>query len=231
MIRIAVVDDHTLVREGICKLVNSLGGFEVVLEAEHGEEFLELLPHTPVDVVLLDLMMPVMDGYETCMQVVNSYPDIKVMILSQFYSKESVSKIIELGAHGYLSKCCTALLLKQSINSIYDEGFYLDKKIKECIKDAFGSDAYLGNEASSIQLTERELEIVNCVIHQMSSAEIGEKLCISKFTVENHRTNMIKKTNSKNFVGVLLHAFKHEMPKLREYEANYVKKNNNNLLN
>ena len=124
MIRVGIVDDHALFRKGLIMMVESFEGISVVLEASDGRQFLDALDETDLDLVLLDLQMPNMDGYKTCEVLRERYPDLRILIISQQTTRESIHKVMELGAHGYFTKNSDPAQLESAIRSLNDKGFY-----------------------------------------------------------------------------------------------------------
>jgi two-component system response regulator DegU len=136
MLKIGIVDDHQLFRKGLALLVNSFKDAEVALEAGNGKELLDLLETITIDILLLDIQMPEMDGYETCTIVRERYPNIKVLIVSQLTTREAVHKIMEFGAHGFFSKNSDPYQLEHAILSINDKDFYFGKELGTIIREA-----------------------------------------------------------------------------------------------
>lgn len=136
MLRIGIVDDHLLFRKSMTLLINSFEGMRVVIDAENGKQFLGQLSTNVIDVVLLDIQMPVMDGYETCKLLLSRFPEVKILIISQLTSRESIHKIMELGAHGYFTKNTNPEQLELAIRSMHEEGFYFGLELGTVIKEA-----------------------------------------------------------------------------------------------
>lgn len=210
MLRVGIVDDHLLFRRSMTLLINSFDGMQVVVDAENGKLFLNQLQHETVDVVLLDIQMPVMDGYETCKQLLLSYPNVKILIVSQLTSRESIHKTMELGAHGYFTKNSDPNQLELALRSIHEEGYYFGQELGSVIKEAM-----LWENKNPVEevnrkdlFSERELQVIRMICKEMKSKEIAEKLFITIRTVESHRTHVMEKSNSKNFIGVILFALK-----------------------
>ena len=121
MIRVGIVDEHLLFRRSMSLLIDSFKNIKTVLVAENGKIFLEKIVDNPIDVVLLDIQMPVMNGYQTCEKILELYPEVKILIVSQLSTKESIHKVIELGAHGYFTKNSDPEQLENAIRSINDK--------------------------------------------------------------------------------------------------------------
>lgn len=220
MLRVGIVDDHILFRKSLSLLINSFHEMIVVIEAQNGKDFLIELKDTPVDVVLLDLQMPIMDGFDTCDIIAKNYPEIKILIVSQLTNRESIDKIIEYGAHGYFTKNSNPEQLELAIRNTTEHGFYFGAELGKVIKDALlYREKVLPEleEKPNAILTDRECEILKMICHEMSSREISEKLHLNVRTVDTHRKNILLKTNSKNFIGALLFAFKHGIISISDF--------------
>lgn len=211
MLRVGIVDDHKLFRKSLSLLVDSFKETEVVLDAENGLQLLEFLKTVSVDLLLLDIQMPEMDGFETCLILRKKYPDIKVLIISQLATKESIHKVMELGAHGFFSKNSNPEQLELAIKNIYEKDFYFGQELGTVLREAilweknYKIDDYA---LSTAQISPRELDVIKLACREYSSSEIAEKLFISVRTVETHRKRMMEKTHSKNFIGVVLFILK-----------------------
>lgn len=209
-LRIAIVDDHLLFRRSMTLLVNSFNGMHVAIDAENGKQFLSKLVSTPIDVVLLDIEMPIMDGYETCKQILNKYPDVKILIVSQLSSRESIHKIMELGAQGYFTKNSNPEQLEMAIRNVHEEGFYFGLELGSVIKEALlweKNNAINQVDPKSL-FSVREMQIIKMICKEHKSKEIADKLFINVRTVESHRKHVMDKTGTKNIIGVILFALK-----------------------
>jgi two-component system, NarL family, response regulator DegU len=211
MLNIAIVDDHQLFRKSLSLLISTFDGIHVAIEASNGKEFINALEETLVDLVLLDIQMPEMDGYETCKILHELHPDIKILIVSQLTTKESIHKIMDLGAHGYFTKNSNPEQLEFAIKSLSDKGFYFGMELGEVLREAILWEKKAVKKVidSTVFLSKRELEVISMASQELSSAEIADRLCINIRTVETHRKRVMEKTRAKNFIGVVLFALKH----------------------
>ncbi|MGK4567737.1 response regulator [Flavobacterium sp. 3HN19-14] len=219
MLRIGIVDDHKLFRKSLSLLINSFDGMEVVLDADNGKVFLEKLADTPIDIVLLDIQMPEMNGFETCKILHLQYPEILILIVSQLTSKESIHKIMEIGAHGYFTKNSDPNLLESAIRSLEEKGFFFEMEFGSVMREALrwqSDEIPKGEDLPEMILSDRELQIIKMTAGELNSTEIGEILCITKRTVEGHKVRILEKTNSKNFIGVVLYALRHGILMIEE---------------
>ncbi len=217
MLRIAVTDDHTLFRKSLSFLINSFKNMEVVLEASNGQELLEKLKHQSIDILLLDLQMPKMDGFQTYQRLNTEYPDIKVLVLTFLNEVEIIRKIMELGVHGYFTKNTDPNELERALLKLNEDGFYFEKSLANIIKDIIEKPPLnISIEQQPVTFTERETEILRLTLKEYSGIEIADTLYISPKTVEKHKRNLMEKTQSKNFIGVIMYAFSYEILSLNE---------------
>lgn len=218
MLRVGIVDDHLLFRRSMTLLINSFEGMSVVLDAENGKIFLEKLTNKPVDVVLLDIQMPVMDGYATCKQLLQNFPEVKILVVSQLSTRESIHKILELGAHGYFTKNTDPEQLESALMNVHEKGFYFGLELGTVIKEAMLWEKRNSKIIFNTKelLSERELQIIKMICREMKSKEIADKLFINIRTVESHRKNIMDKIEAKNFIGVVLYALRNEILSLEE---------------
>lgn len=219
MIKVAFVDDHQLFRKSLSLLISTFDGIQVTYDTDDGLAFLEVAKSEFFDVLLLDIQMPIIDGYEVCKRLKEINSDIKILIISQLTSKEVVHQIMECGANGFFTKNSPPDLLEHAIKSVIEKDYYFDMELAAVVREAIlwekKSDQNL-EVTLAISLTTREIEIIKMVSQEMSSKEIGEALFISNRTVEKHRIRIMEKTSSKNFIGVVLFALRANLIKLTE---------------
>ncbi|MEN9949015.1 MAG: hypothetical protein RL106_1838 [Bacteroidota bacterium] len=214
MINIALVDDHNLFRTSLAAWLNNHEKLNVVLECENGKELQLFLNKHQVDVVLLDIQMPEMDGIATCEWLTRTHPGIKILIVSFLKDVDVIYQMMQRGAHGYFSKEAAPEELADAIQSLDYTSFFFNHSIRHIIQEAKkwkpkGEKTEIKSSSHSDQLfTQREVEILKWVSQGMKSAEIGDKMNIDVRTVETHRRNIIEKTPAKNMIGAVLWAFK-----------------------
>jgi DNA-binding NarL/FixJ family response regulator len=211
MIRIALVDDHQLFRKSLTSLLNSSDDFEIIYDTDDGLHFIEYAKAVNIDVVLLDIQMPILSGFEVCKQLKMMNPEIKILIISQLTSKEVIHYVMECGADGFCSKNSSPEHLEIAIRKIMEHDYYFDNELGSVIRDAIlwdkNSNLYF-DFSKSVTYTKREVEIIKMVCREMSTKQIANSLFISSRTVDNHKKNIMNKTQTKNFVGVILFALK-----------------------
>ena len=213
MLKVALIDDHKLFRKSLAALVGTFDGVEVVFETDSGKEFLEFLEsNKDIDLVLMDIQMPEMDGYKLCTKTLNAHDTIKILMISQLSSKETIRHVMQSGAHGFITKNSEPEQLELAIRNMDGNGFYLGPELGSILKDLM----LYQQTANDFQpdanfLTDREKQVIQLICKGKSSAEIAEELFIHQRTVETHRQRMITKVGAKNFIGVIVFALKHNL--------------------
>jgi DNA-binding NarL/FixJ family response regulator len=211
--KIIIVDDHLLFREGMKLLIENEGMGEVIAEADNGQAFLDLLEHHQPDLVLMDIEMPVMGGLEATIKAIASRPDLKILVLSMLSRKDNYTDMINAGAMGFVLKSSGKHELEKAIRTVTGgESFFSNELLRQIISN-FGKQTSVSAISSDIdlQLTERELEILQCLCKGLTSIEIADQLCRSIKTIEAHRSKLLQKTNSKNTINLVLFAIKNKL--------------------
>ncbi|MCB9186814.1 MAG: response regulator transcription factor [Flavobacteriales bacterium] len=204
-IRLILVDDHQIVLDGLKALLDDLDGFDCVATAANGQKALELLNVFDVDVVLMDLDMPVLNGVEATRRIKKEYPNIKVISLTQHSERAMVQQLLECGSDGYLLKNIAQDDLAASIKKVVGgERVFSDEVSMGLVGKAVEKNA----NGVEVELTEREIEILALIAEGLSSKQIGEKLFISPRTVDTHRTNLMNKLDIHNVAGLIRFALK-----------------------
>jgi two-component system nitrate/nitrite response regulator NarL len=205
MIKIAIADDHQMFIDGIKSLLKGNKNMLVSLEATNGEQLLSLLKEQPTEVILMDVNMPVMDGIEATKQVKKLFPEIKVIMLTMFSSKDYIEKLLRAGANGYVLKNTGKEELTTAIEKVMQGESYFSKEVTERIMEGLqGKKAE--NNPHMVELTEREKDVLRLIVQELTSHEIADKLFISFHTVETHRKNLISKLQVKNIAGLVKYA-------------------------
>ncbi len=207
-IKVLIVDDHQLVVDGLKSLLSGKENIEVVAEANNGKEALEVLSETPADVVLMDVEMPVMNGWDATKLIVTRYPKTKVIGLSSFSEKAIVRKMLAAGVSGYILKNIDKEVLIEAITTVNDGLTYYCSEISLSLLKPSAEEAFeLQTQQSSPDLlSSRETEILKLIGKGLSTKEIGSKLFISYKTVNAHREHIMKKLNIHNVVGLVRYA-------------------------
>lgn len=208
-IKIVLVDDHKLFIDGLYSLLATQPDFEVVGQASNGKEALHLLNKQLPDVMIMDLNMPIMDGEAASEKIAQLYPSIKILVLSMYNTITLSSRLKRLGIKGYLPKDTDSELLFSVIREL-SIGNCRFEPTENAIVDEnqfTSADVFLKKQ----KLTRREVEILKLICQNLSSKEIANKLCISLFTVDTHRKNMMQKLNIDQKTGLVYFAMKHNL--------------------
>ena len=193
-IKVLIVDDHAIVRDGICSLLALAGDIEVVGEAANGMEGLEKVGELLPDVVLMDMAMPVMGGLEAIRRIRKEFAGVKILALTQYDDKEHVFPAIQAGATGFVSKTAASSELAHGIRAVSAGESYLSPSIARLFVEDYQSVALTeANSDPYEQLTDREREMLKLVVEGYKTRQIAELLNITPKTVEGHKTNLMKK--------------------------------------
>ena len=207
-ISLAIVDDHQIVIDGLKSLLQGYEQFEVVLECTHPEQMPALLQKTKIDILLTDVMMPVMNGAELSKLVHGQFPSIKILALSMSGQGDLVNQMIEdADIAGYVLKNIGKQELINALEKIYNGGIYFgDEVINEMTK---ASERKKENEEA--HLTAREVEIIRLIEKEYNNKQIAETLFLSERTVETHRKNIFRKTKTSGVIGLIKYAYEHHL--------------------
>lgn len=207
MTSIVLVDDHSLLRSGLAGMLKE-SGYEVLFEADNGNEFLQKMKTSaPPDILLLDINMPLMDGYETAAWVRTNFPETKVLALSMYDDEDAIIKMLKNGAKGYILKDSHPSELKEAIESVMTKGFYYSEmvtgRLMRSIMDNQGAD-----QNASDNLSDRELEFLKLAASELTYKEIAEHMHLSPRTIDGYRDDLFEKLNIKSRVGLVLYAIR-----------------------
>lgn len=212
MIRIALVDDHSLFRKGLKVLLSSRKDFSIVADAGSGEEFLSVLMQAQPDVVFMDYSMPQMNGAETTRRALEMLPDLKIITLSMFGDNAYYSDMMSSGAKGFLLKDSEFAEVVEAVDTVVEGGTYFSTSLLESLSHSIRSAGTIGGFADDIadadRLSERELEVLLAICQGLSTQEIADKLFISKRTVDKHRANILEKSGCKNTASLVVYAIR-----------------------
>jgi len=208
-IRVLVVDDHTIVRDGICSLLGLAADIEVVGEAANGREALEVVKKLMPEVVLMDIAMPIMGGLEATRRICKEFPGVKVLALTQYDDGEYVFPIIEAGASGFISKTAASSELASGIRSVYRGDSFLSPSVARLLIEDYQQAASVRKSLDPYeQLTDREREILKLLAEGYTAQEIAEMLVISPKTVEGHKTSLMAKLDIHNRTDLVKYALR-----------------------
>jgi DNA-binding NarL/FixJ family response regulator len=204
-ISIYIVDDHSLFREGLKLLLSNLDYIDNIFEAENGQQFIDGLAKNHVDIVMLDIEMPVMNGIQAAQQAKQIAPGIKIIALSMYSDENYYLSMIEAGACGFLLKNSNFQEVEKAIIDVYNDKSYISIEIlNNILKQPQKTSLSNVNE----ELTEREDEILLLICKGLTNNEIADRLGLSKRTVDKHRENLLMKTQSKNTANLVIYAIK-----------------------
>ncbi len=209
---LTIVDDHKLFRDGLKLLLSTWYSDIKISEASNGKEFLKSLELAVPDLTLMDISMPELDGIEATRQAVEMHPDIKIVALSMFGDEAYYFKMIDAGVKGFLLKNSEFDEVREAIDSVLTGDHYFSKDLLLNIVRSIRKTQE--NAEEEVNLSEREIEILQLICLGLSNHEISEKLFISKRTVDKHRANLLFKTNSRNTAHLVTNAIKHRWVKV-----------------
>lgn len=208
MIRLVIADDHPIIIDGIKTLLKHDQEIGLVKEVNNGIELVEFLEKHVVDVVLLDINMPEMNGIDACRIIKNKYPLIRVLVFSQYNDKRFVKRLLKCGAKGYLLKNSGASEIIKAVKMVNSGGMYLSKDLPDIFADR-KSNTKSNNLFPDISA--RELDVLKLICNELNTQEIAESLFISPHTVETHRANLLLKVGVKNTAGLVKWAVENEI--------------------
>ena len=203
MIRLFLVDDHPVLRDGLRALFQQDPSLQVVGEAENGEQLLAQLPTTPCDVVLLDLHMPGLDGLATTLRLRAEFPDVRILILSMADHERAIGQVLAAGASGYVLKNAGHEEIVAGVRAVAAGQRFLCSELGLTMLEKLLAGVSEPVPMSMSGLTAREQEILRLVTDGLTTAQIAEKLYTSPRTVESHRQNIMEKTGAKNTAALI----------------------------
>ena len=202
-IKVVLVDDHILLRNGLRGLIDSFNNCTVLYEANNGKDFINKLKAEQIpDIVLMDINMPEMDGYETTLWVKNNHPEIKVLALSMYDNENAIIRMLRAGVKGYILKDCDPPELEYAINSIMTSGFYYTENVTGKLV------SIVSKKDSDDELNEREITFLKLVCSELTYKEIADKMYKGVRTIDGYRDALFEKLNVKTRIGLVLYAIK-----------------------
>ncbi|MBL7918201.1 MAG: response regulator transcription factor [Bacteroidia bacterium] len=218
IIKVAIAEDHDLMREGLIKLIQKNKRLKVVIAAANGAELLNSMVITPVDVVVSDIDMPIMNGKEALIEIGKLYKNVKVIMLSMYFQDSYVEEFTILGAKGFLPKNITSKILNDAIMMVYEKGHYFHEETSKLLLARLMNEKKLVPYVHAFDLTEQERSVLKLICEEKNSAEIADALCLSKRTIENMRAELLDKTNSKNLAGLVIYALRYKIVDISNFE-------------
>jgi DNA-binding NarL/FixJ family response regulator len=207
---IAVVDDHILIRKGLCALINHFPSYKVLFDTDNGKDMIEMInPQQLPDVVLLDINMPKMDGYATARWLKINFPEIKVLVLSIMDSEDAIIKMIRQGARGYVLKDHDPMELKKALDNVVESGYHCNDAITHALVSAIANDTQNDEpEAGYENITARELEFLQLACSEKTYREIATEMLVSERTIEGYRDSLFKKLQVTSRIGLIILAIR-----------------------
>lgn len=209
-VQVAIADDHSLLRSALAKLINTFDGYSILFEADNGKDLCDKIAKNVLpDIVLLDINMPEMDGFETTQWLHKKYPHIKVLALSMLSDERSIIKIFRLGAKGYLLKNADPAELKEALDAIMNKNVYLSEYVSGKLVSGLHNDVAV--EEREVVLNEKEREFLRWACSELSYKDIAEKMTISPRTVDDYRQTLFNKLKVHSRVGLVMYAIRNRI--------------------
>lgn len=204
MIKVAIADDHQLVIDGIRLMLESEADMQLRMTALDGQLLLDKIAHQNVDVVLLDVNMPKLNGLETCKQLRSLYPELKILGLSMMKEVSLIKLMLQNGANGFLLKNAGKDEVVEAIRKVSEGGNYYSAEVSQIVMNSLNPSTSKQSLTSPFpQLSRREKQVLQLIVDEFTTAEIAEKLFISFGTVETHRRNILSKLGARNTAGIV----------------------------
>ncbi|WP_372640324.1 response regulator [Ancylomarina sp.] len=206
--RLALVDDHKMFRSGLRFLLNDIPEIKVVGEASNGLEFLDMAANEIIDIVLMDINMPEMNGLEATCEALKLYPKLKIIVLSMHGEEEYYDQMVDAGVQGFLLKNSGVEDLTAALQAVINGGTYFSQELLVGILDKKKQKQF---QTEVVKLTQRELEVLKLICEGFCNTDIAEKLFISNRTVDRHRSNLLSKTGCPNSTSLVMYAVKNRI--------------------
>jgi two-component system, NarL family, invasion response regulator UvrY len=208
--KIALADDHVLLRSALATLINSFGSCEVVIQASTGKELIEQMkPGAIPDIVILDLSMPEMDGYETAIWLKNNYTSVHVLMLTMYNSELTLIRLLQAGVKGFLKKDVHPDELKFAIESVMRSGYYYSHYTTDKLVNLFRRQPDNTSLIEKTVMNETEIKFLQLTSTEMTYKEIAQEMGLSPRAVDNLRDNLFEKLSAKSRVGLAMYAIRH----------------------
>jgi DNA-binding NarL/FixJ family response regulator len=208
VIKVIIADDHALFRTGVKTSLTGRKDIQMLAEAENGMQLMNLLKHIKPDVVLLDIHMPIMDGYTTLPEIKKLYPEIKVIMLSMNNDPSIITKMMEIGANSYLTKESDSETIYQAIRTCFEQEFFFNDLTNKALLNGLRMKKPAEAQAQEVNLTDKEVTILKLMCEEKSTKEIADMVDLSPRTVEAIRDKLKTKTGVKSMAGLVMYAIK-----------------------
>ncbi len=204
--KVAIVDDHVLMAKALSKLVQSYDNYEVVYEVHNGVQLQERISLNMVpEIILLDVSMPIMDGYQTSLWLRNNHPKILTLALSMNDKDEAIIKMLRNGVKGYLLKDCKPNELKNALDALISKGFYYTEFVTSQLIKSLNQETHM-DPVTKLGLNEREIQFIKLSCSDKTYTEIADVMCVSPRTVDGYRESVFQKMNVKTRVAMVMQA-------------------------
>ncbi len=211
-VHLLIADDHKIVRDGIRHLLKGQENLTIVGEAENGEEALRKIETEEINLTIMDINMPVMDGIEATRIIKKEFPAVKVLALTMVDENQYIRKMIEAGASGYVLKSCSKEDLIEAIEKVVSGHHYFSRDVTETIlSDMVNPSLDTHTKKNEIQITNREMDVLRLIVNEYTNQEIAEELFVSIRTVDAHRRNLLQKIGAKNTAGLVKYALEKQL--------------------
>jgi DNA-binding NarL/FixJ family response regulator len=206
--KVYIADDHTLFRKAMVSLLRTFERVSEVKDAENGKDLLTLIKTEEPDVAIVDLQMPIMDGAETCENIIHKYPNVKIIVLTMHDGGKFILHMMDMGVHAFLLKNSEPEELEKAICAVVEKDFYHNELVASVLrKNVKEKRTRSRHFFQPVELTEREREILLLICEELTMKEIGQRLFLSENTVRNHRVNIMEKIGVNNIVGLVKYAY------------------------
>jgi DNA-binding NarL/FixJ family response regulator len=211
-IKISIADDYKIFRDGLKVSLSQDEDFEIIAEADNGEDLIACIEKSKPDVIIMDLKMPIMDGMEATQIIRKKYADIKILVVSMYDDDKFIIHLMEIGANGYLLKNAEPSEIQKAIHSVFENGYYFNDIVnKALLKKLVLKGNIKPSFNQNIELTEREMEVLKLVCEEKTASEIGKEIFLSPRSVEGIRQRLIEKIGVRNTAGLVMFAVKNNI--------------------
>jgi len=200
-ISVSLTDDHVIVRKGFKDIINAFGSYEVVMEADNGEELLKKLRVVQPDICIIDISMPKMNGYETILEIKKNYPTQRVLVMTMYNNEFAVLKMLRSGANGYLLKNCNPSDLNTALQAIYTNGCYHSDFVTSRVFKSIERE-----KDSFPKISDKELRFLEMCCRDITYKEMADLMICSPRTVESHRDTLFQKLNVRTRTALVMYA-------------------------
>ena len=207
---VALVDDHVLLRNGLAGLIASIDNYNVLFEAGNGIDFIDKLKNFSIpDIVLMDISMPLMDGYDATQWLKQNHPETKVLALSMYDNEQSIIRMLKCGAKGYILKDIEPDEFKTALNALVSKGFYYSEMVTGKLIHAVNNSDKSGHQIkNSAMLSEREIEFLKFACTEKTYKEIADAMYLSPRTIDGYRDALFEKLNAKTRIGLVMYSIR-----------------------